>query len=80
MRNETQLMPILKALFVLNRTGANDKDMSLILDYAFRTFHCCNTNILSLVCAGKTKEDMLPIVEQLLEEETNYMKYKRGEI
>lgn len=73
MRNTKELKAILTAIYCINRTnGTNDKDISNILDYAFNRCLGCNTNILTLICAGKTKEEIMPTIEQLLSEDTKY--------
>ena len=51
-----------------------DNDISLILDYAFRRFYGANTNLFLLACAGKTKEQIMPEVQKLLEH-TQYNNY-----
>ncbi len=75
MKHTKELLPILTTIFTINRTGSNDTDISLIIDYAFRRFFGANTNLLILTCAGKTKGDIMPEVSRLLEEETQYKKY-----
>ena len=52
-----------------------DKDVSLILDYAFRRLFGANTNLLILSCIGKTKEQIMPEVMQVLRADTQYEKY-----
>lgn len=72
--NEAQF--ILTAIFAINKTSEHeDKDLTLILDYAFRRFYCSNTNLLTLACIGKTKTQIIPEVMQLLETTTQYKKY-----
>ena len=55
MKNTKELFPVLTAIFAINRTGNEDKDITLILDYAFRRFFGGNTNLLMLACLGKQK-------------------------
>ena len=52
-----------------------DKDITLVLDYAFRRLFSANTNLLILSCIGKTKEQMMPEIMQLLESCTQYRTY-----
>ena len=76
MKNTKELQPILTAIFALNETSEpRDYEMRVILDYAFRTFFGANTNLLTLACVGKKQEDILDEIHQLLDEETNFMKY-----
>ena len=76
MKHTDELQPILTAIFAINRTSEHeDKDISLVLDYAFRKFFGANTNLLTLACLGKTKEQIMPEVRQLLESGTQYKQY-----
>ena len=75
MKNAKEVQAILTAIFVINRTGHLDKDIELILDYAFRRLYGANTNLLTLTCLGRTKEQTMPEIMQLLEMETQYKKY-----
>ena len=76
MKHTDELQPILTAIFAINRTSeCEDKDISLVLDYAFRRFFGANTNLLTLACIGKTKEQIMPEVRQLLETGTQYKQY-----
>ena len=75
MKNTKEVQAILTAIFAINRTGANDKDITLILDYAFRRLFGANTNLLMLACVGKDKQQMMPEVMQLMRADTQYEKY-----
>lgn len=75
MKNTKELQAILTAIFAINRTGADDKDITLILDYAFRRIFGANTNLLMLACVGKNKEQMMPEIMQILRADTQYEKY-----
>ena len=76
MKHSNEIQTVLAAIFVLNRTSKHvNADISLILDYAFRRLFGANTNLLALVCTGKTKEQMLPEVMRLLESRTQYKTY-----
>ena len=75
MRNTKEIKPILTAIYCLNRAGEKDKQIELICDYAFRRLFGANTNLLSLVCIGQTKEYIEQQVNELLEAETEYKKY-----
>ena len=75
MKNTKELQPILTAIYAINRTNKHrDKDIELILDYAFRRLFGANTNLLTLACIGKSKEQIMPDVMQVLSE-TEYNRY-----
>ena len=77
MKHTDELKPLLTAIFAINSTSViEDKDISLVLDYAFRRFFGANTNLLTLACIGKTKEQIMPEVRQLLETGTQYKQYR----
>ena len=76
MKHENEVQAILTAIFAINRTSEHeDKDISLILDYAFRRLFGANTNLLLISCIGKTKEQMMPEVREVLKTYTQYEKY-----
>ena len=76
MKHTNEVQAILTAVFAINRTSEReDKDISLVLDYAFRRLFGANTNLLILSCIGKTKEQMMPEVMQVLKADTQYEKY-----
>ena len=76
MKNTKEVKAILTAIFAINRTSEHeDKDITLVLDYAFRRLFGSNTNLLMLACVGKTKEQMMPEVMQVLKADTQYEKY-----
>ena len=76
MKNTKEAKAILTAIFAINRTSEHeDKDITLVLDYAFRRLFGSNTNLLMLACVGKTKEQMMPEVMQVLKADTQYEKY-----
>ncbi len=76
MKHTDEIQPILTAIFAINRTSEHeDKDITLVLDYAFRRLFSANTNLLLLSCIGKSKEEIMPEVMQVLDEGTQYKKY-----
>ena len=76
MKHADEVQAILTAIFAINRTSEHeDKDIDLILDYAFRRLFSANTNLLLLSCIGKTKEQMIPEVREVLKAYTQYEKY-----
>lgn len=72
MKSTKEIKPILTALYCLNFLGSKDEDIDKILKYAFNNIFDCNTNLLTLACVGKTKEEVMPEILQLLHEDTNY--------
>ena len=70
MRNLKELKPLLTAIYCINRIGSKDEDIEKILDYAFMRIFNHNTNLLKLCCIGRTKENAMPEIKQLLKEDT----------
>ena len=76
MKHTNYVQAVLTAIFAINRTsGHEDKDITLVLDYAFRRFFGANTNMLLLSCTGKTKEQIMPEVMKILKSDNQYEKY-----
>ena len=75
MKKLDDLKFLLTSVLVINQTNEHkDSDISLILDYTFRRLYGANTNLFLLACAGKTKEQIMPEVQKLLEH-TQYNNY-----
>ena len=75
MRNTKEIKSILTCLYCINQTGNRDKDISQIIDYALHRIYNGNANLLTLACVGKTKEQIMPEIKQILDEDTEYSKY-----
>ena len=76
MKHTNEVQAVLTAIFAINRTSEHeDKDITLVLDYAFRRLFGANTNLLLLSCIGKTKEQMMHEVREMLKTYTQYEKY-----
>lgn len=76
MKNTKEIKAILIVIFAINKTSEReDKDISRILDYAFRRLFESNTNLLLLACIGNRKQDIMPEVMEMLKAETQYDKY-----
>ena len=76
MKNTKEVQAILTAVYCINYTNEHsDKDIRLILDYAFRRLFGANTNLISLCCIGKSKEQIMTEVMQVLENDTKYKQY-----
>lgn len=79
MKHTDEVQAILTAIFAINRTSEHeDKDITLVLDYAFRRLFGANTNLLLLSCIDKTKEQMMPEIRGMLKTYTQYEKYLEG--
>lgn len=76
MRNTKEIKPILSAIYCINQCGANDEDIRMLCQYAFNRILNGSANLLSLCCIGKSKKDIMPEIEQLLKEDTQYNEYK----
>ena len=76
MKNTKEVQAILTAILCINQTNDHrDDDIAKICDYAFRRLFDSNTNLLMLYCVGRSKEDMMPEIMQVLEQDTAYKKY-----
>ena len=76
MKHTNEISTILAAIFAINRTSEHeDKDITLVLDYAFRRLYGVNTNLLILACIGKRKDQIMSEVMQALKATTQYEKY-----
>ena len=76
MKNTKEIKAILTAIFAINKKSEReDKDISRILDYAFRRVFESNTNLLLLACIGIRKQDIMPEVMEMLKAETQFNKY-----
>ena len=76
MKNTKEVQAILTAICCINQTSEHkDEDISKICDYAFRRLFGSNTNLLMLCCVGRSKEEMMPEIMQILEQDTQYKKY-----
>ena len=76
MKNTKEVQAILTAILCINQTSDHrDNDIAKICDYAFRRLFGSNTNLLMLCCVGRSKEEMMPEIMQVLELDTQYKKY-----
>jgi len=80
MKNTKEVRAILTAIHCINYTSEHrDADIHKIVEYAFRRLFGANTNLISLCCIGKNKEQLLPEVMQVLDTETQFSKYTKEE-
>jgi len=76
MKNTKEVQAILTAILCINQTSDHrDDDIDKICDYAFRRLFGSNTNLLMLCCVGRSKEEIMPEIMQVLEQDTAYKKY-----
>ena len=76
MKNTKEVQAVLTSIYCINFTSKRiDSDITKIIDYAFKRFFGGNTNLLTLACIGKTKEQIMPEIMQVLESETLYKQY-----
>ena len=76
MKNTKEVQAILTAILCINQTSDHrDENIAKICDYAFRRLFGSNTNLLILCCVGRSKEEMMPEIMQVLEQGTEYKKY-----
>ncbi len=76
MKNTKEVRAILTAIYCINQTSEHkDEDVVMICDYAFRRLLDANTNLIGLCCVGRTKDELMSEILQILSEETQYLKY-----
>ncbi len=79
MKNTKEIIPVLSAIYCINRTNGNeDKDIAELIEYLFLRCVNGNVNLLMLACIGKTKHQIMPEISELLTQETQFNKYKEG--
>ena len=76
MKNLKELKSILTSIYCINFTGHKDPDIALLCQYAFNRIFDSNTNLISLACVGRKKNEIMPELDVLLKEETKYLEYK----
>ncbi len=76
MKNTKEINALITAIYCINLTNGNeDKDITNLCRYILINCTNGNPNMLGILCVGKTKQDILPSLMQLLEEETKFKKY-----
>ena len=79
MKNTKEIIPLLSAIYCINRTNGNeDKDIAELIEYLFLRCVNGNVNLLMLACIGKTKEQIMPEINELLDGETNFKKFSEA--
>ncbi|MDE6867979.1 MAG: hypothetical protein K2J83_02410 [Clostridia bacterium] len=75
MKNTKEIIPILTAIYCINQTNGNtDTEISNLLKYLFINCTNANVNMLTLACIGKSKESIMPELDEILKD-TNFKKY-----
>jgi len=75
MKNSKELSTLLTSIHCINFTGSRDSDIHNIVEYSFKRLFGANTNLITLACIGKTKEQMMPEIMHVLELDTQYKKH-----
>ncbi len=77
MKNTKEIQTILTAIYCINlfKQENKDKDIDQICEYAFGRIFGANTNLLLLGCIGKTQEQILQEVNEIMYANTNYKEY-----
>lgn len=84
MKNTKEIQTILTAIYCINlsKRDNRDKDIDQICEYAFDRIFDSNTNLLIACCVGRTQEELLEEVYEIMYTETKYREYidsKKGE-
>lgn len=76
MKNTKEIIPVLTAVYCINQTSKHgDIDIKNLLSYLFINCFDVNVNMLTLTCLPYTKKTIMPQLNELLDEETKYLKY-----
>ena len=75
MKNTKEMQAILTAIYCLNQTGNKDEDITKLCEYAFNRCTNVNYRFIGLHLINKTKDEIMPEINELLDGETNYKKY-----
>lgn len=76
MKNTKEMHALITAVYCINKTnGSEDKDITNLCRYIVLRCMNGNPNMMDILCIGKTKDEILPYLMQILEEETFYKKY-----
>ncbi len=77
MRNTKEIQTILSAIYCINlsKRDKRDKNIELLCGYAFNRLFNGSPNLLILSCAGKSEEQILEEVNQMMYADTKYKSY-----
>lgn len=78
MRNTKEVRSILSVIYYLNRLSEHeDKEIAEVLDYAFYRLFNGNSRMLLLATIGRTREDSMPEIMEILKHDTQYHEYQK---
>ena len=75
MKNTKEMQAILTAIYCINQTGNKDQDITNLCEYAYHRCFNANHRMILLCTIGKSKEQIMPEVTELLEHDTQFKKY-----
>ena len=75
MKNSKEMQAILIAIYCINLTGNEDKDITHLCEYAFARCTDVNFRMIGLNLIKKSKDEIMPEVNQMLDGQTKYKKY-----
>ena len=75
MKHSKEMEAILTAIYCINLTGNKDEDITNLCEYAFNRCTNVNYRFIGLQLIKKTKDQIMPEMNELLDGETNYKKY-----
>lgn len=78
MRNTKEVRPILSVIYYLNRLSEHeDTEIAEVLDYAFYRLFNGNSRMLLLATIGRTREDSMHEIMEILKNDTKYHEYQK---
>ena len=78
MRNTKEIQSILAVIYYLNRLSDHeDQEIAEVLDYAFYRLFNGSTRMLLLATIGRTREDSMPEIMEILRHDTQYHEYQK---
>ena len=75
MKNSKEMQAILIAIYCINLTGNEDKDITNLCEYRFTRCTDVNFRMIGLHLIKKSKDEIMPEVNQMLDGQTKYKKY-----
>ena len=75
MKNSKEMQAILIAIYCINLTGNEDKDVTNLYEYGFTRCTDVNFRMIGLNLIKKSKDEIMPEVNQMLDGQTKYKKY-----
>ena len=72
MRHTYEIHAILTAIYCINETTVQDKDIANLIDYALYRVYKDGAGKLKQKCKGKSKKDVMPELRMLLQSETDF--------